>query len=375
MNKLDFLQITSIQRGKLKDEHQKPGWNLWALIGAFASLIWISISIFENNKSHQISSIYLAIVLYFSRIFINVIWGFISSDSKSKFINFKEEIAGSLLIHLYSIFTTLFIYIFLIWNNQFESLFENAIIHFFFLFLLLVQSILLILARVNIPVNINPKALVNQRTNYLIYGVLFIVFTIIVKILCSHLLLISDYTSIKLGLIFFSLHFVIEKLFSSSQPNTLLRQIDDLIDDITFDKISISDGEKRLKLIIYGLQFNHIVSPLVDENINLTKQFNEYCEILKKRIERLNSEKNETDYQILFDAIRNKFEELNKVSQKIILSNERIRLRLGFYRSSEKNNPDYINISDLLQRLENERNDKLNELTKYKVENPHFGHR
>ena len=82
MNKLDFLQITSIQRGKLKDEHQKPGWNLWALIGAFASLIWISISIFENNKSHQISSIYLAIVLYFSRIFINVIWGFISSDSK-----------------------------------------------------------------------------------------------------------------------------------------------------------------------------------------------------------------------------------------------------------------------------------------------------
>ena len=174
----------------------------------------------------------------------------------------------------------------------------------------------------------------------------------------------DEYASLKLGIVFFSLHFITFKLLSTTKRNLLLNQIDELINDITFDNKSVADGEETLKLIIYGFQFNTIVSPLINEHLELAKTNKDICDLVIERLNQIKDEKETKQRRLLIDAIVKQISDIKRINLLISKSRNRILNKLSFFHLSEKSNPDYNTIQALLDKLQKERDDKLTELEK-----------
>lgn len=367
MNKTEFLQVVSIQRSKLIDEYQKPGWNLWVLSGAFASLFWILISLLEENNFHLNSAIFVAIFFYISYNILRPLYKFISNSSSKgngKYVYLRTEMANSLLSIIFLLATLIFIYIFIIKNVTNCPAFVMILFHIFFFLIFIVFMVLFLVSFVNIPISSNNNSPFIKKKGSLIFSLIFALALNLLYIIYIQLPCLDEYTSVKLGLVLFSLHFITFKLLSTTERNLLLNQIDELIDDVTFDNKSVTAGEETLKLIIYGLQFNKIVSPLINEHLELTKSYKDNYDLIIERLNQLKEETYDKQKTLLIDAIFKQVAEAERTYPLVEKSKNKILKRLIFYQFSEQNNPDFNNIQTLLNRLQSERNDKLAELKK-----------
>ena len=367
MNKTEFLQVVSIQRSKLIDEYQKPGWNLWVLSGAFASLFWILISLLDENNFHLNSAIFVAIFFYISYNILRPLYRFISNSStngKGKYVYLKTELANSLLSIIFGLATLIFIYVFIFKNVAIYPAFVMILFHIFFILIFFVFLVYFLVSLVNIPISSNNNTAFIKKWGSLLFILILALALNLLYIIYIQLPRLDEYTSIKLGLVLFSLHFITSKLLSTTERNLLLNQIDELIDDVTFDNKSVTAGEETLKLIIYGLQFNKIISPLINEHLELTKSDKDNCDLIIERLDQLKKETDNKQKELLVDAITKQVAEVEQYYPLIEKSKNKILNRLTFYQFSEQNNPDYNNIQTLLNRLQSERNDKLAELKK-----------
>lgn len=224
--------------------------------------------------------------------------------------------------------------------------------------------VLFLVSFVNIPISSNNNSPFIKKKGSLIFSLIFALALNLLYIIYIQLPCLDEYTSVKLGLVLFSLHFITFKLLSTTERNLLLNQIDELIDDVTFDNKSVTAGEETLKLIIYGLQFNKIVSPLINEHLELTKSYKDNYDLIIERLNQLKEETYDKQKTLLIDAIFKQVAEAERTYPLVEKSKNKILKRLIFYQFSEQNNPDYNNIQTLLNRLQSERNDKLAELKK-----------
>ena len=162
MNKTEFLQVISIQRSKLIDEHQKPGWNLWVLSGAFASLLWILISILEDNNFDLNTAIFISIFVYISHSVLAVLYNLISnplSSQSNKYVFIRTEISNSLLSILFLLATLIFIYKFIINNvNNCPNL-VMIIFYTSFVLIIIIVILVFIFSYFNVPINKNTSVM------------------------------------------------------------------------------------------------------------------------------------------------------------------------------------------------------------------------
>lgn len=367
MNKTEFLQVVSIQRSKLIEEYQKPGWNLWVLSGAFASLFWILISLLEENNFHLNSAIFVAIFIYISYNILRTLYNFISNSStngKGKYEYLKTKLANSLLSIIFGLATLIFIYVFIFKNVAIYPGFVMILFHISFILIFFAFLVYFLVSLVNLPIKSNNNTAFIKKWGSLLFILILALALNLLYIIYIQLPRLDEYTSVKLGLVLFSLHFITFKLLSTTKRNLLLNQIDELIDDVTFDNKSVTAGEETLKLIIYGLQFNKIISPLINEHLELSKSDKDNFDLIIERLDQLMKETDIKQKELLVDSITKHVAEAERNYPLIEKSKNKILNRLIFYQFSEQNNPDYNNIQTLLNRLESERNDKLAELKK-----------
>ena len=77
MNKIDVLQIANIMYNRYKDKYNNPGWTEWAIIGAFASIIWLTLDLLENGNFNFVTAVQTFIIgslfyLAFSPVYLNM---------------------------------------------------------------------------------------------------------------------------------------------------------------------------------------------------------------------------------------------------------------------------------------------------------------
>lgn len=341
---------------------------MWVLAGTFASLLWLLISLFEEDKYFLDSAIFLSIfvyIIYYSSKSLFKYFSSLFSKDKSRFIYLRSFMANSLPNFILSVATLIFIYVYSVRKVEPTSSFQTILLTTAFILIMIVFLLMILISFINIPVDINNTSPTSKKTRAITMIVFVLLAINYLSIIYSQLPEVDDYSSIKVGLVLFALHFVTIKLLSSFEKNTLLNQIDDLLDDVSFDNKSIEEGESTLKLIIIGLQLKMIFAPLINEHLELTKLHNENLNLMIERLKEIEHTPDTKQRNLLLDAIDSQVSKLETILLSIVSSKKKIIKKLSFYLYSNLSDPEFNNVQSILTKLASERDEKLSEFRRH----------
>jgi hypothetical protein len=115
-----------------------------------------------------------------------------------------------------------------------------------------------------------------------------------------------DYLSIKSSLLFFAVYYIVSNLLRNYSPDTLILSIDTTIDDLTFNKITCEMAMDNLRLIVYGLEFKDIISPIVNEHFEIDRKFQSVCASIEQLLDQF-KESNQSIRLAIIDSVEKKF--------------------------------------------------------------------
>ncbi|HRG01195.1 MAG TPA: hypothetical protein PKZ75_08770 [Bacteroidia bacterium] len=333
----EVVGILTAYRDRLKAQYEKPGWNKWALFGAFASLVWLLINIRSENNLETVDSFKLLIVLILSETLFHQIQAAInlSSKTKTKYIEFKKELPNR---YLSLAFQFIIYSLILIYSHNFINFpFKNCdIIYFGFLYFVTVITILIpLISKIGFPFPQGKIAVKEAKwfKNLFLIIIIFLTTCSIYFLLC----IINNwkiYSMWSSSFIFFGFYFVLSKLIETIQKNPLIDEIDYLIDDVVFNKMTPEAAINNLKLIVIGLEFKDAISPLLIEYFEIEKNVREKINYINQIAIKTSEENDEIKRKALIDGlnsninyfINNEYLQLTKFTKKV-------SLRLTIYQS------------------------------------------
>ncbi len=333
----EVLDILTTYRDRLKNQYEKPGWNKWALFGAFASLIWLLINTRSENNLETVDSFKLLIVLILTETLLHQLQNAInlSSKGKTKYIEFKKELPNRYLFLAFRliIFVLILIYSHLYINFPFKSC---DTIYFGYLYFITITTLLLpLISKIAFPLPQGKIAL--KKANWLKNLFLSIIFFLTACSIYYLLCIINNWkinSMWKSSFIFFGFYFVLSKLIETIQKNPLIDKIDYLIDDVVFNKMPPEIAIDNLKLIVVGLEFKDAISSLLIEYFEIEKGIREKINYINQIAIKTNDENDEIKRKALIDGlnnniiffINNEYLQLTKFTKKV-------SLRLTIYQS------------------------------------------
>lgn len=360
LNKSETLSILGFHEERLKNNHIKPGWSKWALYGSLASLIWLFLILYQNDQIVINDGLKLFVGLFlFYQLQSLVIKSFEKSSITKTIYQNKENTSSSKII-LFNIFNYLGIfylsnYIFIL-NNSYLS-----IINVFTISISVIFAIALISIYYSDDVVVETNS---KLTNWVkrIFGLLFIIsLTLSILIFLSNIQDIRNINLIKTGLIFFGLYFIVEKLIEHNQELPLIYKIEELIDDVTFDKIDHEDALKRLRLIIIGSELKESMAPYINNFLELNESYFNTATEVTKRIEQY-LEANEELRVTIEDSVRLKVDELDSISIEINKKLKKLNQKLASAKFIESDKIQYNEILTLVTKELEKSTKKHNEL-------------
>lgn len=175
MEKLELLNIASLQRQKLKGEYEKPGWNIWALSGAFASAIWLFISFLEEKQFdiHEAMIFFMLFFVSFTtlRPILKDLFNPPATGLHSRYNYSRNFLSTSKVGVLFHLATWVLIYFYSIKTIDLHPAFIKYMFHGFFIYTLLGFVSFLIFAFYNLPIASVVSNKKQQGINIVIYSV------------------------------------------------------------------------------------------------------------------------------------------------------------------------------------------------------------
>ena len=150
MTKIDFLTILSIQSDRLKSKHARPGWNLWALLGAFSSICWITLELHSKGKIEYHNSVLILLTVLMIEPLIQFVRGQLRWDKlhgSNRYKNISAELQASLMSFVYKLFVYFFFFVVCNYIFQFNSI-EITILNIYVIFAILAYVLMIILSRI-----------------------------------------------------------------------------------------------------------------------------------------------------------------------------------------------------------------------------------
>jgi hypothetical protein len=173
--------------------------------------------------------------------------------------------------------------------------------------------------------------------------------------------------TIKLGLLFFGLFFIIKTLLGLKQNSPFIKEIDQIIDDLTFDKVDSAEAINKLKLVINGLSFKDIILPQLTKQLKLNREFDLTCdkinEYLKIYISTNNSsEKNIKIKESLLDSIEHNLKILISLITLIEKNTSKILFKLSIFHMEHEDSEDYEIVVKQMKEAFDTNKIKVNEI-------------
>lgn len=332
----ETLNILNTYRDRLKSQYEKPGWNRWALFGAFASLIWILISLkSENNLETKDSFVLLIILILCENIILQLppLIKFASKKLKTTYLEVKKELFKQSLGIIFEFIIYFLIIIFSYKFIQFHNSLYDKIYYGFLYFSLFTPIFLLIIGFTNQPLPIGN--LKSKQTNNLKNILLIIVFAACLSSICFLIFTIENwnlYSMWKSSFVFFGLFFVLKKMIDTFQRNPLIDEIDYLIDEVTFNKMESEIALKNLKLIINGLELKDVTSRILIEYFNIEKTVREKINYINQIALKIKEETDDIIKTVLWKELNKNTNDF-KTKESVILSKfqKKVNIKLGVY--------------------------------------------
>ena len=365
MTKSEFLSILSIQSDRLKAEHEKPGWNIWALLGALSSVCWIILELYSKDKLEFHNSILMLIMVLILDPLISFIQAQFQPGNtrvKDLYINLKVQLKASLPTFWFK----LLVYSFILYcsNLLFElTYFEKAVLNIYAIAVIIVYVFLIILSRFDLHVKVPTlsKALIKWFVGLFLFLFLGLCTYILISKVESFNVMIA-----KSAMLFTALYLLAKKTIEYSERNPLLDSLDELIDEVTFDEISIEEAEQQLYMIVNGIEFSQLMSPFINEYQQADKKYHELLKVTNKSAEDLKKSLSQTrgEAEELVDDLTKKMKILNDQMELIHTLKSKIDLKIGIYSSFEKESEEYNTVKGRFDSLDEKRAEEVNKLYK-----------
>ncbi len=267
MNKNELLVTLYHYRERLTTEHGKPGWSQWALYGALAGLVWLGIDLMKSENVDFTQGIPLMLILFVASPLLRFIPEIKSNkktqnSSKRVYLSLRQEIYESRYTTIFSGLSMLGVLVYTNFYVNIPTPFQTilnvygAVVLFF-----LCVGIAFSRADIHTPdLNETNIALIRYVKNI---GFVVVSVTAMSSVygLSS---LVNSWNNLSMwqaGLVLFGIYYVIRKIIEEFEGNPLLGSINNLIDEVTFDKMAPTEAEKQMRIIWLGAEFNDIIAP------------------------------------------------------------------------------------------------------------------
>jgi hypothetical protein len=159
----------------------------------------------------------------------------------------------------------------------------------------------LLIKKEYISINDNGKLNKKIKTYSIMFYLTLLVFTFYNLFIDAYF--IYNIELIKSGFLLYSLIFLSSKIIHYSNHNPLILKIDGISDKVLFDDLDSVKAINELKLIIFGLEFEGVISPYIIKHFELTEIFNIDFENAKISIDTFVNHTSEKDKAFLFDSL------------------------------------------------------------------------
>lgn len=372
MNKSDFLNTLHHYRDKLKDEHSSPGWNMWALFGALAALVWLLISLLKEGSITLEAGFAPLFMLILSiplvQFGISAIKSKKINSSKNFYSSIKQEVTEDIFTTTYQFIVHALI---LIYCNRVLAISEpySTTLNAYVGLQLIIVLVMFIASRssYHAPDIENFQHPIIKWSKRVGMSLLWIACFVSI---CGLGLKINnwiDYSMYQSAFLLFGIYYTILRILGEIEGNPLLVSIDDLIDDVTFDKVKLDEAEKKLRLILFGSEFKDVIAPEIADFITSNDTYQALVIKTRERCDQYFRVSNELR-QALEESIEVNLKEVLKVQDELNRKIKKVNQKMIGYWLFERESPDYKEIQDTFRSMIEQSSRLVEELKNFVAE-------
>ncbi len=333
---------------------KKPGWTIWAILGAIASAIWLTLSVIETSSPLSLANICLIFLLlsilcsslYILTIKLNKI------DSKNLYSNVArfdhfDSIMSQSRLFLIWIFLWSIILIYIFFESQLTDLNFIKKIGYAYLFTCSTSIfIVLIFSFFHIPFPKEPKSNNNLLAIIIGYGLPILgVVTFISSITyLNSKQVLSSISEYKIAFLVFAISTLLLIMTRSKQESSLLIQLKDIYKKLSLGQIDHEIATKQVDIILNGMTLSEALQLEISSVLSaLRKLQQEYqnqtseISILLKYLDPSLSQWDESDVTIIKSirsSLANRTNVIVAAKKDIAIKKKRLQSKISFIRGA-----------------------------------------
>jgi hypothetical protein len=333
---------------------KKPGWTIWAILGAIASAIWLTLSVIETSSPLLLANIcliFLLLSILCSSLYI-LINNLNKIDSKNLYSNVArfdhvDSIMSQSRLSLIWIFLWSIILIYIFFESQLTDLDFIKKIGYAYLFTCSTSIfIVLIFSFFHIPFPKEPQSKNNLLSIIIGYGLPILgVVTVISSITYLNskqvLASISEY---KISFLVFAISILLLIMTRSKQESSLLIQLKDIYKKLSLGQIDHEVATKQVDIILNGMTLSEALQLDISSILSaLRKLQQEYqnqtseISILLKYFDPSLSQGDESDVTIIKSirsSLANRTNVIVAAKKDIAIKKKRLQSKISFIRGA-----------------------------------------
>lgn len=367
----------------IKSEQQRPGWTIWAMLGALAVIVWHLLFAWENGFSTTINvfSWFLTFALLADAI-IAFNYSVSSEGSQHKYGSryyffqqrYSEERPAILLSAIYYI---ILIRIVIELNTAVKWYYSYPAYLYCGLLMLLTIAVL-VLSYVKLPV---PKSELTWYARIILLVLSLMAFLPAIGYLSYLTLNFKSvrFADMRLGILFWAACFLLIKLTQLGKKSALLLSLIEIRRDLAFRRIDVKFAQESADIALAGMRLTNVVQGNVHELIKLLEKMDDEARIIGTRYDMALSKlptkkatltgKRKELISAVIDSCK---EHIEKEKELINQYNEKLKpFGKRLFRLSSKKDPEFNEILDKIkvarketEKMIDENNKKLDKLKK-----------
>lgn len=316
------IDLLNYEINHLNDQQGRPGWTKWAIVAAFASLLWLLINVMESSQVNwKIASIYTVFLYLFAigvKSTLNIMTLTPEVTNEIRFSKIVKKIHPNEC--LWSIAKSTVMLLFLWYANVYFSLAETISLSIFISLGIVFSAIAIVIIQANIPMNITGKKSSGWLSFVLdvfcIYPIIMMAVIVIRTNLNTHL------PEIRVSGIIFGLVFLVDKYLEDTPHGHMLAELINIRRQLCMRKINSNAAIQQTEIVILGMKISDLLSGDVSRILSLFRNFEDILNMsreeaisVKSKLSSLESPSDED--KILVRAVRESLANHGKRIQKI----------------------------------------------------------
>ncbi len=352
LKRKEILHALDLEIEQIQKEVDRPGWTIWAMLGALATSIWLLLDVIENSKFNLQAGLFtfLTISILFDSLNILIIFSksgatratnprfrLTNEFSNSRHLFFLSALRAGLLLYLGFIFSG---WISGLPSKIFYIGYGGYIFFLFFIF---------ILSFAKIPILLDTATKKSFKILNVIISIGLMILVIGFSKAFYENLFIIKMPVFRFGGLLWTISFLIMKLGSGALRPILLESLIEIRRDLILERINLFSASKQFDIALSGLEVSDLLQAEIREILQIYDQISKEYKIADDNLKTIknvfeNKDSKEADFKLIRALIDSFSLHFKKVEDFFVLFNEKslkhakhIKRLLIFYPYLEEN--------------------------------------